>query len=68
MYRGKGEDRGMVKELRIEEGKLKVITVRKQVKNPCEAHKIKASQILHKKLALTSCYYSVAFVLVHRVP
>lgn len=44
----------MVKELRIEEGKLKVITVRKQVKNPCEAHKIKASQILYKKLALTS--------------
>ena len=42
--------------------------VRKQVKNPCEARKIKASQNLHKKLALTSCYYSVAFVLVHRVP
>ena len=42
--------------------------VRKQVKNSCEAHKIEVSQILHKKLALTSCYYSVAFVLVHRVP
>ena len=27
--------------------------VRKQVKNPCDARKIKASQILHKKLALT---------------
>ena len=25
MYRGKGEDRGMAKEIRIEEGKLKVI-------------------------------------------
>ena len=25
-------------------------------------------EVLHKKLALTSCYYSVAFVLVHRVP
>lgn len=28
----------------------------------------KGSQILHKKLALNYCYYSVAFVLVHRVP
>ena len=28
--------------------------VRKQVKNPCEARKIKASQNFHKKLALTS--------------
>ena len=25
-------------------------------------------EVFHKKLALTSCYYSVAFVLVHRVP
>ena len=25
--------------------------VRKQVKNPCEARKIKASQILHKKIS-----------------
>ena len=25
--------------------------VRKQVKNPCEAHKIKASQNLHKKIS-----------------
>jgi len=28
--------------------------VRKQVKNLCGAYKIKASQILHKKLALIS--------------
>lgn len=28
--------------------------VRKQVKNSCEAHKIEVSQILHKKLALTT--------------
>ena len=25
-------------------------------------------KLFTKKLALTSCYYSVAFVLVHRVP
>ena len=25
-------------------------------------------EVFYKKLALTSCYYSVAFVLVHRVP
>ncbi len=35
-------------------GTLQENRVRKQVKNPCEARKIKASQILHKILALTS--------------
>ena len=25
-------------------------------------------EVFYKKLALTTCYYSVAFVLVHRVP
>ena len=37
--------------------------VRKQEKNPCEAHKIKASQNFRKKLALTSCRNYVVFVL-----
>ena len=37
---------------------LKLMTLRK----------IKVCKKNLKKLALTSCYYSVAFVLVHRVP
>ena len=34
----------------------------------CKCAWLVEPQILYKKLALTSCYYSVAFVLVHRVP
>ena len=48
--------------------KHRVRRMQKQVKNLCKARKIKVCKKNLKKLALTSCYYSVAFVLVHRVP
>ena len=39
--------------------------VRKQVKNPCEARKIKASQILHKKISTHLLTVLIMRVIVH---
>mgnify|MGYP004527680219 CR=1 FL=1 len=37
-------------------------------REPTNLKFISVHKIFTKKLALSSCYYSVAFVLVHRVP
>ena len=39
--------------------------VRKQVKNPCEAHKIKASQNLHKKISTHLLTVLIMCVILH---
>ena len=39
--------------------------VRKQVKNPCEARKIKASQILHKKISTHLLTVLIMSVILH---
>ena len=39
--------------------------VRKQVKNPCEAREIKASQILHKKISTHLLTVLIMRVIVH---